>query len=180
MSFFKKTQAPMLAFIFMLITASLYGWIWLMVEQQGIDLKNQVQTIADQKDFEEHYQKIISTIEDTESERKALENYVLQDDSQTISLLSQFDKIAADQQVMLGTKELVVEETSGNFNKLKLGYHIEGSEASVIKMLELFETLPYHGMIAGVDIDRTLDEDGLLSSATALISLEQTIKKYDR
>ena len=175
----KKIQAPSLAFVFMLLTALLFGWIWVMVEKLGADLQSQVQTIADQKDFEKHYQKVITTTDERESERKALENFVLQDDSQTISLLSQFDKIAADQQVQLGTKELLLEETSGDFNKLKLGYHIEGSEPAVMRMLKLFETLPYHGKIKAVNLDRKIDEDGKVSNTTASVSLELTIKKYD-
>ena len=163
----------------MLGMGGLFLWIWFMVNQEGAELKNQVQTVADRKVFARQFSDLTKTVEATAVEREELEAFILTDDGDTIALLSEFDRIAVGHDVDLVTKELTVETTKGEFDQLVLKYHLVGSEVAVFKMIQIFETLPYHGEINGLTINREISEDTGEIEVTATVSLLLSIKKYD-
>lgn len=156
-----------------------YAWVTVVLEEQGEKLQEQMLTIANQQAFEARFDELSKMVNETESERSQLAGYILKDDADTITLLSKFDDIAAKQNVDLKTSQLTVEEQKGPYNLLKLSYSLEGSETSVRRMIQLFETVPYHGYITSLSLQRSTNEATGAVEVESTIGLEITIEKYD-
>lgn len=160
--------------------AGAFAWIWFMVDKQGDELQTQVQTVVDREVFAKQFDQLIKTVEATERERENLEQFILQNDTDTIALLSELDKIASEHGVELSTRELTVETTKEEFDRLILKYDLVGREESVIKIIKMLETLPYHGEISGLTLNRNLIEETNETELVAGVSLLLSIKKYDQ
>lgn len=178
MNIFKKIQPLIFALVCMLAAAGLFFGLWYVIEDQGLELKDQAQTIADEKSFQSQYHRLVESVNRTETDRRTLESYVLLDDGDTIELLSRLDEIAAAQGVELATSQLQLKESEGNYNQLQLSYRLGGPEAAVVRLISLFETLPLHSHVTSVNIDRSKVE-GDVGPVSANVSLLLTIAKYD-
>ncbi len=176
----QKFKMLVLALIFVVAVAAAYYSIDQMIVSKGDALATQSETIVNQRAFETQYQQLQSVVADTEAERVLLDSFILQDDADTIAFLTDIDEIAVRNNLMLETKRLSVEEMAdSDFNVLKLEYEIEGFEKQVMNMIKVFETLPHHGYISKVTIDRKGAGRTPGVEISAKISLELTIKDYD-
>lgn len=174
----KKFQSLVIALVFMGSMIGLYIWMDTLVVSEGIALEKQAETISSQEEFSSQFRQLQSMVSETESEREKLETYILADDADTITLLTEIDAIAKQQNVILETNQLSVDETKGAFNTLNLSYTLEGTEEALMNMLRIFETLPYHGSIIKVSIDRKAS-GASPGSISADIALQLTIEDYD-
>lgn len=179
MSNFKKYQSIALAFIFMCASASGLYFMWVSVDGFGADLYESVQAVTNERAFDTQYSELQSILEETEVERQVLDTFVLQDDSDTIALLSKIDEIAFAQGVVLTTNNLKVVESTTDFNDLAVSFSIEGDETGVFNMVRMFETLPYHGRITNLDVNRSSEKTTNRVTSKVTISLLLSIKKYD-
>lgn len=174
----KRFQPLLLACLFMIGSIAGAYWLWMTVDQYGVELAEQAQIIADQQAFQSQFVRLEETIEKTAEQRTALGALILQDDGDTIGLLSEFDQIASEQGVELTTQNLSVAELPGSFNELVLSYSLGGSEAAVKRMISIFETMPYHSEVTSVSLARAVSPVGVVS-ANASVVLRVTINAYD-
>lgn len=179
MNLLAKARSVFFALLFAVAAAGGVWWLWVTVDSFGEELRNQMQTIANEAAFENQYAQLLTMVEESEAERTTLSTFILKDEDDTIALLSQLDDIAARQGVTLETQKLDVEETGEQFNQLILSYRLKGTEAAVMNMVRLFETLPYHSEIVALNIDRKRTESESITDVTAGITLNISIEKYD-
>lgn len=127
-----------------------------MLQQSGAALAETVQVFADDRAQEQARFAIARTLSETEAEREAVSAYVLHGDADTVRFLSEIDALADRVGVALVTEKLEVREAGKEsaFAVLAITFGIEGSEARVIRMLSLLETLPYHSSVTEADLVR--------------------------
>lgn len=176
---FKKIQPLIFAILFATIIGVVLAGFWYLLERQGETLREQMQAIADREASDAKSQELRELVAATLAQREELQEYILQDDGETIALLSELDRIADSFFVELVTQKLDVVETKEEFNVLQLSYHLEGSEEAVEQMILLFETLPYHGHLTEVSMTRPAAEDEE-QEVRASVAMELSIKKYDQ
>ena len=151
-----------------------------MINTKGTALKERLRIIADEQVLEQQYVSLAKAIRETEEERQLLAGFVLEDERDTIDLLSTLDAIAKELGVTLSTQELREQDSTGAFNTLLLSYEIQGREDAVIKMSEMLETLPYHGHVTSFTLQRSAGEQGVQKASVAKISLEISIRNHDQ
>lgn len=178
--FSKKIHTAFTALLFLGGAVAVFVLVSHMETREGEALRERLQLIADEQVFEQQFNTLVSTVRDTEEERATLAGFILEDERDTIELLSTLDTIAKEQSVELTTRELRENEVEGSFNTLLLGYEINGQEAAVIRMSEILETLPYHGHVTSFMVERTIDEATGNVTMTAKLDLELSIKKHDQ
>lgn len=178
--FSKKIHTAFTALLFLGGSVAVFVLVSHMETRGGEALRERLQLIADEQVFEQQFNTLISTVNDTEEERTTLAGFILEDERDTIELLSTLDTIAKEQSVELTTRELRENEVEGSFNTLLLGYEIRGQETAVVRMSEILETLPYHGHVTSFVMDRNTDETTGNVTMTAKLNLELSIKKHDQ
>ncbi|MDC1205362.1 hypothetical protein N8083_00750 [Candidatus Pacebacteria bacterium] len=175
----RKIQPVLFGLLFMGGSGFVLIWMWTSIDNFGVSLQERRQTIVNEEAFDNQYNNLVSIVEATEDERQLLEQFVLRDDSDTIALLSQIDEIALNQGVKLETQELRVIEQEGSFDNLAASFEVSGREDAVIKIIKMFETLPYHGYVTTLSMQRSFDEITGQNNIKANVALLITIKKYD-
>ena len=99
---------------------------------------------------------LVSTFEKTAAARATLGSHILTEDG-VINLLSLIETLGRESQVLLSTDELKVEPVNAQFERLVATVSAEGSYASVIRVLELLEQLPYQATIETVNVTQDAD-----------------------
>lgn len=179
MSTVKKMQPLIFALIFLLGSIAAFVWVWMSTEQSGELLAERVQAIENEQVFEGQYIQLTEVVEESADERARLQTFILQDESDTIDLLSQFDEVARAQGITLTTEKLDVAEGPGTYNSLAIEMTLEGTEARVLEMIELLETVPYHGHMPSLTLERTTTDSGV-RMLTAHVIVQLTINQYDQ
>lgn len=177
--FSKKIHSIIIALMFLGVAIAVLVAISLMVKERGEALRESMQLIADEQRFEKQYTVLAASVRETVEEREMLEKAILRGDRDTIELLSTLDNVAAGQGVELTTNSLTENEGTGRFGELTLVYTVSGSEKAVMRMLEIFEHLPYHGHITSVSVRRSTSAGTGATEAIANLTLVLTIEKYD-
>lgn len=175
----KRIHSAVVAALFLGSSIAVLILVTHMTDKQGKALGERLQLIADDQVFEQQYVTLATTIRDTEEERQLLQQFILEDERDTIDLLSMLDTVAKKQGVELTTRNLQEQDASGPFNKLLISYEIQGHEEAVIRMVEMLEVLPYHGHTTSFSLQRKIDGETGLPAASANISLELSIRKHD-
>ena len=178
MQYIKKIQQLLLALVFMCVSGGALAWLWVAVDQSGDELMNRIQTIENQRVFENQLNELRKIVENTEEQRESLYAFIIKNENDTIRLLSELDEMALKQDVELATRQLKVIEGPGNFDNLEVSFSVSGIEGTVLQVIKMFETLPYHGTITSLSFERTTDVSGV-QLANASISLLLTISNYD-
>ena len=172
-------QAPLLAGAFAVTVSVGVFWLAHFVATMGDGLNERMITVANKNAFEEEFDALTALVAETKQDREALDQFILNDEADTIDLLSEFDAIAERQQVNLSTNQLAVTETSGEYDMLSLTYTVSGSEDAVIRMIEIFESLPYHGEVESLTYARKENGETGINNVTASVALQLSIKKHD-
>lgn len=179
MNLFRKIQPLVVSLVFVAVAAGVLLWLWVGIDNFGGKLYARMQTIANERALKNQYTQLLATVGETQEEREALAKFVLTDENDTIALLSQIDEIAHAHNLELTTSDLKVIEKSGDFDDLSVSFHFEGGKASVEKMIQMFETLPYHGYITSLSVHRGAAESSGYVSTEASISLLLSIRNHD-
>lgn len=179
MAFVKKVQSILIVAAILAAVAGLLWGLSTLIAGYGSALQEQLQTLANEQAFAGQYEELLETMDTVATDQALLNEFVLQDDRDTIDLLSQLDAIAAQQQVILETNQLQENPKDDFFNLITLAYSIEGEAAAVMRMIRIFETLPYHGEITQLNLDRSINSETGVPTLKAAITLLLTIRKYD-
>lgn len=175
----KKMQQPIIALLFLCAAAASLTWLWFTIGSSGEELKKRLETLENKQEFESQLVQLNDIVNESVAEREQLESFILSDENDTIALLSELDAIAQDQGVTLATQELSVQEEKGRFNTLAMRLNISGEEASVMRLIKMLETLPYHGEMASLSYRRSENTSTGQTSVTANVALRLTMNEYD-
>lgn len=179
MSKLQKLHPMLFAIIFLAVSVASLSFVWLRIDSDGDEVYERMQTIANEEAFETQYNELQDRMDQTASERRFLDQFVLQDENSAIELLSTVDEIALRHNIELATKQLTVIENGGDFDDLSVSFNLMGTEDSVMKMIRMFETMPYHGRITALAVGRINDKKKGTLVVEADISLLVSIKKND-
>lgn len=175
---FAHIKPLLIALLFVGSAIAGYVWLWHAVERMGDGLLAQVQLIENQEAFDTEYAMLLDTVESSTEQRAKLETFILNGEDDTITLLSELDVITQNYGVEIATQQLQEIEQTGDFNQLDVSFSLTGPEEQVVALVQLFETLPYHGRVTSLSMQRTVSED-TASTMKASISLLLTIARHD-
>lgn len=170
----------MVSLLFAVGGGAAFVWTWYGVQHYGDELRERIQTVENQRQFKNQFDQLIAMVGETEADRTMLETFILDDENDTIGLLSRFDEIAAAHRISFSTRELRVVPGDPMFDDLILGFQIDGNEDAVMNMVRMFETLPYHGSITSLSIERTEDPETGMRLASASMDMSLTIRHHDQ
>jgi len=176
---FRKLQPLILVLLFMTAAASGFAWLWVTTDVAGEKLMERLQTIKDKQAFESEQRELDEIIASSQEERALLGTFILEDENDTIDVLSQFEEIARQQGVAFTTEELNVIETDNRYNKLSMKLQVVGAEEHVLHLVRMLEVVPYHGNISSLNLARATSDAGV-ATLSANITLLLTIRAYDQ
>jgi len=134
------------------------SYVWFDLGSKGALLLQNMQVVKDRELLEREYVTLQGLIADTENDRVALKQYVLSGDDGAVSFLSTIEEIALDSNIDLTTQRLEVKVTPpAGFNELEVAFLLKGEQRSMMRMLQLFELLPYQGRVVSLTTTRKKD-----------------------
>ena len=154
------------------------GFVSWFITQNGNALERDLQQFNDQEARQQEYRALERELVETKDERARLATLVLDGDEDTVTFLSEIDRVADELGLALVTEELVVQPNKdAPFNTLESTFRFEGSETAVFTMLRLLESWPYHGYVRDVEVNRLADSLPSQAEANALVTVAITLKK---
>lgn len=133
-------------------------YVWFDLGNKGEQLLQNMQVVKDRELLEREYVTLQSLIEDTAGDRAELEQYVLSGDDGAVTFLSVIEEVARNSKVNLTTERLeVIETEEKGFNDLEVAFSLKGEQRAIMKMLQLFELLPYQGRVVSFTSARKRD-----------------------
>ncbi len=147
-----KIVAIISGFVF-LVSASVTALFFVMVEKEKKVYEERTLALAQANSDQESLRTLMTTLEETKVERESLVSRVLKDE-EVINFLALLESLGSEQGVVLTTNSLKVEPINETFETLLINLDVEGSRDSVLRMLRLFETLPYQVFIESVQLSR--------------------------
>jgi hypothetical protein len=172
------TNILFFSIILLVVSLVIAGYTWYSLEKKGANLINDLQSVRDQEILQTEFGKMKSILDDTEESRKKLNDLVIDGDDGAVSLLSVVDQLAKDLKVSLLTKELnVVKSSEVGFDELVVEFSASGDSRSVMKLIQLFELIPYHSRVVRLSLSRKADSDTGVEQTDANITLHLSIKE---
>lgn len=141
---------------------------WYQLQKLGTILEEQVAMVASHNDREQKYGELSRLVESTVSDRTELAQYLL-NRSDAPSFVTSWEQLAAKQGVSYTTDSLKEVEVEKDFDQLLISFTMNGPERNVRHMLKVYESMPYHGDVTSVYVDRTpLADDGTVTMKVQL------------
>ena len=141
-------------------------------------LRADMQVILDKEIIERDHFKLQELLEETSDQRDNLSTHVLEGEDGAISLLSIADEMAADLGVQLETEQLnVISSKDNNFNDLEVAFSVLGDEHSIMKILQLFELVPYRSEVTSLTVTRNFDSSARSSLTNARLVMRVSMIK---
>lgn len=97
---------------------------------------------------------LVKRLEETAEARTSLKGRILSENG-VVDLLTLIETIAKEQQVKLTTEGIVAEPLNDDYASLVLSVRTEGSYDALLKLLTIFEQLPYQAVIHSVQFSHT-------------------------
>jgi hypothetical protein len=167
----KQTQiVALIAFIYASIASGLLWWVSNQISVSGEALSTRVAAIAEQNARSRAYSELTRMVKNSEQKRTALAQHLLTED-QTSSFLTDIESLGMAQGVELTTDSLKVTRQESFTDLLTIDFSISGQEPAVMRMLELFENLPYHSQVTSLTFTRG-------SSGKVESSIELTVSLF--
>lgn len=167
----KTTLIAIISVLFVLFSLAVVSWVVYEVETAGKMLGERVLAIANTNAKIKAYNELFELVETTKIERETLTDFVLTEDK-TGSFLTDIENLGASNNVSLTTNSLQVVKGKDKPDTLNVQFALSGAESSVKKMLQLFETLPYHSSVSSLLFTR---KDGNFVEGT--VTLDITLLK---
>ncbi len=147
-----------------------------MLSVHRATLATRMMDAATARAHQESLAKLVEIVSKTEAERAILKKRIL-GSGDAIEFLSLIETLGTEQNVTL-TKNLTVEPINETFETLKMTINMSGSYDDVIRIVSLFETLPYQSVVSRVQI-ASKEEKG---NGTGVWegSLELLVTKYKK
>lgn len=128
----------------------------LVIEKQGAQLIQHVSTLGSEQAQEEAYYKLQKKAEESSADRARLDSYFLKKESDTIELLTRIETIAAQVGVRFSEEDGYSLQTNidkkTNTQWVEAGITVSGSEADVLRFIEILENLPYFSNVTKVEL----------------------------
>ena len=139
-----------------------------------IDLK----ALKDHYFLKAEYDKLRSELDASASDRERLQGLVLDGEDGAGELLSMVDQLARDLDLKLTTKELTEEVTkTAGFDDLYIEFGISGDARSVLRLIQLFELLPYHSKVVSLSASRKSNPETNTALMDASIGIRISIRE---
>lgn len=143
----KGTKRTMLvAIILSFISMAIFGLVFYQARTQGERLTEQIETIKEQETQKASYQHLVMLAEQTEADRKEIEQHFLRQNSDSIDLLNRIESMAPEMGVVLKTESLdTIEEKGNNVISpwIKAKFSFSGTRHNVQNFIHVLESLPY-------------------------------------
>ncbi len=103
---------------------------------------------------EQEYTTLARIVEESEGDRTALKDFILTEEGgETISFLTEIEKMARNSGVDLVTENLDVVTVQGSvYDDLHISFKVEGQIDKVHDLILLLESLPYHSKMRRVEL----------------------------
>lgn len=139
-------------------------------------LQNEKNALATEKAHQEALNALLHTVESSEHERTELASRVVHDDA-VINFLSLFETVGKEQGVLLKTDSLATTPLNDLFETLEVHVSIKGPYASIMRVLTLFEHLPYQSSVTSVNITHANQGNGTEPWSGSFVLLVTKFKK---
>lgn len=177
-----KNNTTNRVFIFSILLLSLSVgialYIFVTVDSSGQKLTSDLRSLKDHYYLKSEYAKLKTELDESASDREKLNSLILEGDDGAVRLLSSVDELAKDLGLSLTTKQLTKEVTKEPaFDDLFVEFGVSGDSRSVIKLVQLFELLPYHSQVVQLNFARKNDSLTENQVVDAVIGLRVSIKE---
>lgn len=141
------------------------------IQQHRKALLNQENTIATEKAHKNALDELLHTVQKTEQQRTELASRIVRDDS-VINFLSLFEAVGKEQGVVLTTDSLSTTPLNDMFETLQIHVSVKGSYTAIMRVLALFERLPYQSSVTAVTITNAdQGKDGISWGGTFVLEI---------
>jgi hypothetical protein len=175
----KKTHTILTsAFVFFVVTASIFAYIFLQIYQQGSIIEESKKAIGEQQAKENAYNKVEKLLELTKQDRDHINGYFL-NESDAVSFITSMEQNAKMSGVILKTNALSIQPASLKDGmvteppKLLVNFAWTGNKNAVENFQSLLENLPYDTQVTSLSLIKNTPLNW-----TATIILEITMQ-YD-
>jgi len=177
-----KNSTTIKFFIFslllLLISSGITIYAFTSVNQNGKKLITDLKSLEDHHYLKSEYSKLKTELDETATDREKLNSLVLDGEYGAVSFLSLVDSLAKDLGLNLTTKQLSEEVTKEpGFDELFVEFGISGDARSTIKLIQLFELLPYNSKVVHLNIARKTEVQSNAKTIDASIGVRISIKK---
>lgn len=145
------------------------------VEQKKNELYEIGQREAQASFNEKALTSLASALEATKEDREYITTRILKDED-VIDLLSLIEALGKEEGTTLTTNALTVSSINSTFESLIVGVSVEGSYASLLHLLTLFEQLPYQVSVEEVVFEKMTSEGSQLWRSTYNIKVTKMKK----
>ncbi len=147
--------------VLLLVSLIVFGYMLFQIEAQGDRLKDQIDTLGEEKAQETSFYNLQRTAQDSATDREMINSYFLrqegsddQSGDDPIDLLTRIEALAPQTGVVLknaeGLKEVTDKATGANWIELTLSF--SGEEAAVDRFVKALEHMPYLLKITSLEL----------------------------
>lgn len=173
----KSTKNIVLISVIIFIVAAVsLGAMAYQVNEQGNQLASHVATLQAESAQVESYNRLKKISEETTQDRKQLQSYFLEKESNSIDFLNMVESLAPQAGVQLNTEGLDVLDSDGSGAKwIEVSFVFSASRERVQNFVKVLETLPYVLRLTSVEMD------GMSASEwEARVTMQVQILDYDK
>lgn len=135
-----------IALILILVAATVFGLMLHQVIAQSERLYEQISMLEIQNAQEESYYRLLRTAEDSAGDRRLLQQYFLERESDSIDFLNYIETLAPSAGVIIAGEKTtldVVKEKDGTTSWVTASFAFSGTRHNVQNFIQILETLPY-------------------------------------
>ena len=167
----KKTKIIfVVSIICFLVSVGGVYMLWSTIKNQGEALAQKANELALFEAQNKSYRDLEQLVNDTQSQRTQLQEYLLTED-QTIDFLSKIENLADSLAIDLSTDALKVQDTEGPFDTLLISYRIEGMKTRVDTLIQMLETLPYQAGLSNLSFQYDFKDGVSVTTGTFTLAI---------
>lgn len=148
-----------IAFILLTSVLIVLGYMMYRLETARAELALSQREIAEIQAREASFTQLSRDLEETKSDREALEIFLIKPDD-VVGFLSLIETLGAGYSTTVSTASLTVAEESEAFDTLRIEIKVIGPMEGVLQVLKALETLPYASRIDAVTLAAAGGEQG--------------------
>lgn len=177
-----RSRSTIKVLIFSIILVTVAGSVALYsftsINQHGKKLITDLKSLKDHYYLKSEYSKLKIELDETAAERERLNSLVLEGEDGAVSFLSLVDSLAKDLNLTLATRQLTEEVTKEpGFDDLFVEFGISGDARATMKLIQLFELLPYHSRVVHLNVTRKVNPETQVETMEATIGVKVSIKE---
>lgn len=131
------------------VSMAVYGLILREVTQQRAKLSETQAMNVKIGRQKQSYQSLLTQLADSKDDRALLKSRILTDEG-VIDFLSLIESAGREQQVVLTTNSIITQPINNTFETVVINVSVEGAYAPLVRLLILFEQLPYQATLYNV------------------------------